>query len=129
MDLGRRRRIGRPPIVFEEGLGGGSATGVQGQRGHEQIDAERSGAAEEAEVVLTTAHGPDGVRAGGDVIGQARHAGPVPLGGGADGLADEIELVHVAVAGQEGGAQDELGEDEADGPDVDGAGVVPGPEQ
>lgn len=44
-------------------------------------------------------------------------------------LGDEAHLVHVVAAGEEGLAVEELQEDAADGPDVDGGGVVRGVEQ
>lgn len=44
-------------------------------------------------------------------------------------LGDEAHLVHVVASGEERLAVDELHEDAANGPDVDGGGVVGGVEQ
>ena len=72
-----------------------------------------------------------------DVVRQLAHPGPDLLGRGADGLADDVELRDLALAAaglflvlEESariqGAGDELREDHAHGPDVDGAAVVSG---
>jgi len=56
--------------------------------------------------------------------------GPVVLGGVADGLADELELVDFGAALQEGHPlPQELGDDAADGPGVHGLAVVLDPDE
>ena len=106
--------------------GGDSLAWVQREGLHEQVDAVGADGAEEAhEVVL-----PLGRLFFGDgVAREAGDAGPVVLGGRADGLADDGDLLDLCVGGHVGVAHDELGEDAADGPDVDGARVVLGAEE
>jgi hypothetical protein len=50
--------------------------------------------------------------------------GQVRRGGRAEHVDDEAELLQVVAAGEEGFAREELGEDAADGPHVDGGAVV-----
>ena len=97
---------------------------IQAQRGHEQVDAERADGAEGLQVEVAAAHRL--LHVGAHVARQARHPRPVVLGRGADGAADEVELVHVGAPRDEGGAQHQLGQHQAHGPHVDGAGVVLG---
>lgn len=112
-----------PPTVAKHVAGGDALLGVEGEGLHEQVDAVR---ADGAEAHLVPVLAADGVLGGDGVLGELGDAGPVVLVGGADGLADELDLVELVVAGHVGGAHDELGKDGADGPDVDGAAVVLG---
>lgn len=115
-----------PPPVTEHVPCGDAPPGIQRQRLHEEVDA---AGADGAEAHLVPVLAVDGVLAGDGEVGQLGDAGPVVLGGGPDGLAYHLDLVELVVAREEGGAEDELGEDGADGPDVDGAAVVLGAEE
>lgn len=115
-----------PPGVAEHVAGGDALLGVEEQRLHEEVDAV---GADGAEAHLVPVPAADGVLAGDRVLGELGDAGPVVLGRGADGLADELDLVELVVAGHVGRAHDELGKDGADGPHVDGARVVLGAEE
>ncbi|KAI9158770.1 Aspartate kinase FUB3 [Paramyrothecium foliicola] len=112
--------------VLEHLAGGDALLGVEGEGADEQVDAV---GADGAEAHLEPVLAADGVLAGDGVLGELGDARPVVVGGGADGLADHLDLVQLVVAGHVGGAEDELGEDGADGPDVDGAAVVLGAEE
>lgn len=46
-----------------------------------------------------------------------------------EGLADQVELVHVGLAGPQRNAGEELGEDAADGPHIHGGAVLRVPHQ
>ena len=108
---------------------------IEPQQARQQIDTLATCGGELREVEAPVAHGDLAV--GLDVVRQLRDARPVVLGGRADGLADLVELGDLAggfeevvrvldVGGGIGTADEELGEDHAGGPDVDGAGVVAG---
>lgn len=100
--------------------------GIQDERLHEEID---TIGAHRSEPHLVPILAADGVLRGDRVAGEFGDAGPVLLGGGSDGFADELDLVEVDGAGEVRGSHDELGEDGADGPDVDSAAIVLGVEE
>lgn len=118
--------LGMPPLVEQHLAGGDALLGVEGEGLHEEVDAV---GADGAEAHLVPVLGVDRVLGGDGVLGQLGDAGPVVVGRGANGLANHLDLVELVVPREEGGAHDELGEDGADGPDVDGARVVPGAEE
>ncbi|PMB67938.1 hypothetical protein BM221_006113 [Beauveria bassiana] len=121
----RARGLGvrMPPGVAEHIPGGDALLGVEQERLDEQVDAVGADGAEAAHVPVLAV---DGELGGHRVLGELADAGPVVVGRGANGLADEADLVELVGAGHVGRAQDELGKDGADGPDVDGARVVLG---
>jgi hypothetical protein len=66
---------------------------------------------------------------GGLVVPELGDAGPDLLVGRAEDAEDAVELVELAVAGEQRPLGHHFGEDAADGPDVDGRAVVHGAEQ
>lgn len=108
--------------VFERVLDGDAVLWVVGEHPLEEVDGEGVGALKELLELLALA------------LGQLEHELFVflvldlvdQLGRGtAEELGDHSELLFLRARGQEGLPDDELGEDAADGPDVDGAGVLP----
>lgn len=124
--LGGGLGVGVPPGVLEHLAGGDALPGVEDEGPDEEVD---PFLADGAEAHLVVVAGAEGDLLGDGVLGEGGDAGPVVVVGCADGLADEADLVELVVAGHVGGAGDELGEDGADGPDVDGAAVVLGAEE
>ena len=118
----RRLRIALEPLVLQELSGGDPLARIQHQRLHQQVDAAR---ADGEEHLHPLGPGPQRLDLGGrDVAVEAADARPIVLGGRADGLADQVELLEVGLGGQEGLAQHELREDGAHAPHVDRAAVV-----
>lgn len=115
-----------PPAVLEHLSRGDTFLRVQSKCLDEQIDAV---GAYDAEPHLVPVSSARGMLAGHGVLWQPGDAGPVVFCGGADGLADHLDLVELVVAGHVRRAEDELCEDGADGPNVDGAAVVSGAEE
>lgn len=115
-----------PPAVLEHLSRGDAFLRVQGERLDEQIDAV---GAYDAEPHLVPVPPARRVLAGHGVLWQPGDAGPVVFCRSADGLADHLDLVELVVAGHVRRAKDELCEDSADGPNVDGAAVVSGAEE
>lgn len=120
--LPRRLRLTAPPLMLEHAPRRDTITRVQHQHRHQEVHALVARRAERREVVVPAAHRVRRLRH--RVLGQLAHAGPVVLGRRPDGLADQRDLVHLGVAGDVRRPDDELGEHEADAPDVYGARVV-----
>jgi len=62
-------------------------------------------------------------------VAQLGDAGPALLRRRAEQLEDEVELLELVAAGQDGLAQQQLGQDAAGGPEVDGGPVLRGAEE
>lgn len=125
--VGRRFRLGGPPAVAQRLPSRDALPRVQDQHLHEQVHALVSCGAEGLQKVVFPLDGDRRFRHG--VLGEFGHARPIALGRRADGLAYQVDLPDFAVTGDVRRADDELGEDEADGPDVHGARVVFGAEE
>lgn len=109
-------RAGPPGRVEAQEVGeeGGAGGGQEGEAGAD--DGADGGAA-------VGAGGGGGGEAEGAGVGQAAEAGPGVVGGDAAELEDAGELVDLVAALEEGLAGEELAEDAADAPHVDGGAV------
>jgi hypothetical protein len=114
--------------MLQHALGGDAISRIELQHRHQEIDTLCPRGRELGHVVVAAADGDVFVHL--DVVGEGGDAGPVVLGGGADRVADGLELRHLLVAhsGGVGDAEEQLGEDHAHAPHVDGAAVVSGSE-